>query len=59
MGRSKDWRVTFDWLFVAGNFGKILNGAYGNHKGSRLPERTRNNLEAAEAAKRMIEEGRL
>jgi len=57
MGRNKDWRATFDWLFVAGNFGKVCNGAYDNHKGSRMPDRTRNNLDAAEAAKRMIEEG--
>jgi hypothetical protein len=58
-GRAKDFKASFSWLMGPKNFAKVLNGTYTNNRGVQLSDRSKRNLAAAEAAKRLIDEGRL
>jgi hypothetical protein len=57
-GRKTDFKANFTWLVGPKNFAKVLNGAYDNNH-SALGPKAQRNMAAAEAVKRMIDEGRL
>jgi hypothetical protein len=57
-GRKTDFKACFSWVMGPKNFVKIMNGFYDNHYGQMSP-RSMANANAADAAKRLIAEGKL